>query len=347
MLRATRSRPGARSLLALGSLILASCGEEHRETFPQTMYAPRSDLALDIIHLQNLTVYLGVGVGILVFALLSYILIRFRHREGNPDPEQVHGNTRLEVAWTLIPALILAVIAVPTVQTIFRTYAVPAAEANPVIVDVIGWQWWWEFQYPTENGDTVITANEIHVAVGRPVSLRLRGGDVMHNFWVPQMSGKRYAIPNRVNQLSFTPTEPGVYLGQCAEFCGTSHALMKMRLIAHAPAEYDAWLAHMQQPAVEPVDSAVMIGKQLVVNGACAGCHIIEGTTAIYGRQGPRLTHFASRGTLAAGVLENNAQNLAAWIRDPQAIKPAALMPKLGLSEQEIAYVVAYLQTLY
>lgn len=323
--------------------LAAGCGGV--ETYPQTSLEPRSDFAIATDRLQDLTIYLGVGVGILVFAVLAYILIRFRRVPDAPAPKQVHGNTTLELAWTLIPAILIAVIAVPTVQTIFETQA--EAPDDALTVDVIGYQWWWEFRYPMPNGDTVVTANEIHVPVGRPIELRITSRDVLHSFWVPQMGGKRDLIPGRINRIVFTPLEAGVYLGQCAEFCGDSHALMKMRLVAHEPEEFAAWLENEARPAVEPTDSAVMMGQQLVTSGTCAGCHIIQGTSAQFSRIGPDLTHFARRSTLAGGILENNAENLAAWIDNPPAIKPGSRMPDLGLSEQEIAYIVAYLQTLY
>lgn len=346
-----RSRFARVPSAALFALALAACGENHLERYPQTTFAPRSGMARELDELFELTLVLGVGVGVLVFILLAYIILRFRHRPGDAEPKQIHGNTRLELAWTLVPALILAVIAVPTVQTIFETYEIPGEDEDALVIDVVGWQWWFEFRYPVAGGDTVFTANEIHIPVGRPVALRLLGGDVIHNFWVPQMGGKRYLIPNRVNQLSFAAEEPGVYLGQCAEFCGTSHALMRMRLIAHTPEGFQEWLRNEASPAVDPAavaapDSALILGKQLVTAGACAGCHVIEGTPADYGRVGPNLTHFARRRTLAAGILENNAENLAAWIRNPQAIKPDARMPSLGLGEDELRYIVAYLQTL-
>jgi cytochrome c oxidase subunit 2 len=321
----------------------AACGGV--EQYPQTSLDPRSDFAIEIDKLQDLTIYLGVGVGILVFGVLAYILLRYRQIPGTATPNQVHGNTTLELAWTLIPALLIGVIAVPTVRTIFSTQA--EAPAGALTVDVLGYQWWWEFRYPMPNGDTVVTANEIHVPVGRPVELRITSRDVLHSFWVPQMGGKRDLIPGRINRIVFTPLEPGVYLGQCAEFCGDSHALMKMRLIAHEPEEFAAWLENEARPAVAPTDSAVMLGQQLVTAGACAGCHVIQGTNARFSRIGPDLTHFARRSTVAGGIMENNAENLTAWIDNPPAIKPGSRMPDLGLSEQEIAYIVAYLQTLY
>ncbi len=330
----------------LAVFLLAGCGGV--EQFPQTSLEPRSDYAIAIDNLWNLTLWLGVGVGIIVFVIIAYIMVRFRYREGAPEPKQVHGNTRLELAWTLVPAILIAIITVPTVQTIFATQA--EAPDNALVIDVIGYQWWWEFQYPTAT-DTVITANEIHVAVGRPVHLRITSGDVLHSFWIPQMGGKRDLIPGRVNHIVFTPLEAGVYLGQCAEFCGDSHALMKMRLVAHSPEDFQEWLANEASPAVDPErlaspDSAILLGKQIATT-TCAACHTIRGTSATFASTGPDLTHLARRSTIAAGILENNAENLSAWIDDPQAIKPGALMIDTGLSEQEIAYVVAYLQTLY
>jgi cytochrome c oxidase subunit II len=337
------ARALGRPIVVLSLLLLAGCGDAGR--FPQTSLDPKSDFAEAIDRLWNLTLYLGVGVAVITFSILAYILFRFRYRPDAPQPKQVHGNTRLEIAWTLIPAVLISIIAVPTVQTIFYTYR--EAPADALTIDVRGWQWWWEFRYPTETGDTVITANEVHVPVGRAVHLRMTAVDVLHSFWIPQMGGKRDLIPNRITELVFTPYEPGVYLGQCAEFCGESHALMKMRLIAHEPEDFERWLRNEARPAVEPLDSAVAIGQQLVAGGVCAGCHIVRGTGAQFGRTGPDLTHLARRSTIAGGILENNAENLTAWIDNAPALKPGARMPPMGLSQQEIAYIVAYLQTLY
>jgi cytochrome c oxidase subunit II len=221
-------------------LALAACGEA--DQFPQTSLDPKSDLAYEIDGLWNLTLYLGVGVGAVTFAILAFILYRFRYRPESPEPKQVHGNTTLEIAWTLIPAVLISIIAVPTVQTIFFTYR--EAPEDALTIEVRGWQWWWEFRYVTEAGDTIVTANEVHVPVGRPVHLQMSSVDVLHSFWIPQMGGKRDVIPGRVTELVFTPLEAGVYLGQCAEFCGESHALMKMRLIAHEEQDFERWLAN-------------------------------------------------------------------------------------------------------
>ncbi len=330
--------------VAAGLLLVAgACSDPSR--YAQSSLNPKSDLAHEIDDLWNLSLYLGVGVSLVTFALLAYILFRFRYRPESPQPKQVHGNTTLEIAWTLIPAVLISILAVPTVRTIFYTYR--EAPPDALTVEVRGWQWWWEFRYPTENGDTIVTANEFHVPVGRTVELQMTSVDVVHSFWIPQMGGKRDVIPGRVTTIVFTPLEAGVYLGQCAEFCGESHALMGMRLIAHEPEEFDRWLAQEAQPAVESADSAIAIGQQLVTGGMCAGCHTVRGTTAQFGRLAPDLTHVARRSTIAAGILENNAENLYHWIDNAPAMKPGALMPPMGLSEQEIRYIVAYLQTLY
>ena len=349
--RATRSGHSPRTpaiALALVTL-LAACGEDHLKTYPQTTFAPVTEFARQTDWLFKYTLVLGVLVGLFVFGLLGFIMWRFRYQPGHPEPEQVHGNARLELLWTFIPALILAAIAVPTVRVIFATQR--EAPANAVTIEVKGWQWWWEYRYAVNGGrDTVVTANEIHVPVGTPVQLRMTSGDVLHSFWIPQMGGKRDVIPTRVNTLNFTPEEPGVYLGQCAEFCGDSHALMKMRMIAHTPEGYQEWLRNEASPAPAPRDSAVMLGKQLVTKGACAGCHVVrygvEKDSTTLGRTGPNLTHFGSRRTLAAGIMDNNAENLAKWLKDPPAVKPGSKMPNLGLKDEEIRYIVAYLQTL-
>ena len=330
------------------ALLLAGCGDDHLRKYPQTTFRPTTEFARISDGLFWLALILGIVVGVLVLGIMCYFLWKFRYHPGAGEPKQIHGNTRLEVAWTLIPAVILAVIAIPTVKAIFATQPDPATlPANTVTIEVIGKQWWWEFRYPQANGDTVVTANEVHVPVGRTVHLVLLSDNVLHSFWVPQMGGKRDLITNRINHLVFTPEEPGVYFGQCAEFCGTSHALMRMRLIAHTQAGFDQWLANEARPAVEPLpgDSAVLLGKQLVVQGACAGCHAIEGTPAVQ-RLGPSLTHFGRRRTLASGILENDAENLRRWLKDPPAVKPGSKMPNLNLTDQQITYMVAYLQSL-
>lgn len=352
--------PGASARLWRGAalatvpLLVGACGPDHLRRYPQTVFHPTTEYARTADSLFMLTLWLGAIVGVAVLGVMVWFLYRFRYRPGAPEPQQTHGNTRLEVAWTLIPAVILAVIAVPTVKAIFSTQPDPSTlPKDALTIEVVGKQWWWEFRYPQPNGDTVVTANEIHVPVGRVVHLILHTDNVLHSFWVPQMGGKRDLITNRTNHLVFKPEETGVYFGQCAEFCGSSHSLMRMRMVAHTQAGFDQWLANEARPAVEPApsDSAVALGKQLVTQGVCAGCHTIKGTT-MAAHVGPALTHFGRRRTLAAGILDNNAENLRRWISNAPEVKPGSKMPALGtaaggsLTDQQITYIIAYLQSL-
>jgi cytochrome c oxidase subunit 2 len=345
--RGFRLAPPALALLPL----LAACGEDHLKKYPQTAFAPTTEYGRIADGLFMLTLVLGVAVGIIVFALMAYIIWRYRYRPGTPEPQQIHGNTRLELMWTFIPALILAVIAVPTVRAIFATQPEPGADA--ITIEVVGKQWWWEFRYPVAGTrDTIVTANEIHVPVGRQVNLLLKSDNVLHSFWVPQMGGKRDLVPNRVNRLVFTPLEPGVYLGQCAEFCGDSHALMRMRLVAQTPEEFATWLDNERASAAQPApaDSAVAIGKQLFGQVGCTACHVVaqQGQKNVNPPPliGPNLTHVGRRRTIAGGILENNAENLNTWINHPQDVKPGAKMIKGAWTPEQVKYIAAYLQTL-
>jgi cytochrome c oxidase subunit II len=224
-------------LMAVLALVLASCSTE----FPNTTFNANSEFGRAIDALTYRLLILGGIVFVLVEALLLYTIWRFRHREGNPTPRQVHGNTTLEITWTIIPAIILAFIAVPTVRTIFQTQqrAIPDA----LQVEVIGHQWWWEFRYPQYN---VVTANELYMPVGRTVNFSLRTNDVLHSFWIPRMGGKRDLIANHTNYIWFTPDSAGGWNGFCAEFCGASHANMRFRAFTVTPEEFDQWIAHQQ-----------------------------------------------------------------------------------------------------
>jgi cytochrome c oxidase subunit 2 len=309
------------------------------EQSPQTTITPVTDFGREINSLYLLVTVLAAFVFITVEGALLYAVFRFRARPGDGQPRQIHGNTRLEIAWTLAPALILVVIAVPTIRTIFATQTEPPP--NALRVRVIGHQWWWEFQYPDLG---IVTANELHLPTGRPVALSLESADVIHSFWVPKLGGKRDAIPNRVNHLWFTIDEPGVYLGQCAEYCGTQHANMRMRVIVQTPAEFEQWV-QAQKTVPQPTTAEAQQGAQLFARSACVGCHTVAGTPA-QGKQGPDLTHVGSRTTLAAGIIPNTPENLARWLKDPQAIKPGNKMPTLGLSDADIRLLVAYLTSL-
>ncbi len=318
-------------------MLLAGCQQRD----PMTTIAPKSDVALNIQSLYVLLFWLSVVVFVLVEGLLIYAVLRFRAKPGQGLPVQVHGNNRLEIAWTIAPALILVVIAVPTWATIFKIYDQPQGP-DVVQVEVVGHQWWWEFRY---TGLNIVTANELHLPVDRPVALTLKSVDVIHSFKVPALSGNMDMVPNRTNRLWFTPNTPGEYYGQCVELCGASHANMRMRAIVHTKAEFDAWATAMRTPPAAPAAADAQRGAEVFAKGACSACHTIEGTTA-KGAVGPNLTYFGSRATIAAGMYPNNPQNVAKWLHDPAALKPQAKMPNLGLSEDDIASLTAYLSSM-
>jgi cytochrome c oxidase subunit 2 len=236
-------------------------------------------------------------------------------------------------------AVVLLIIGIPTLRIIFRTQEAPAATA--LRVDVAGKQWWWEFRYPDLN---VTTANELHLPVGQTVAFHLNAPDVIHSFWIPQLGGKRDVVPHRVNQLTLTPTTPGEYVGQCAEFCGTSHANMRFRVIVQAREEFDRWVRGQQAPPPAPTEALAQQGQTLFSQSACVGCHTIAGVSG--GQIGPNLSHFGSRKTLAANMMPNSPDNVARWIENPDHMKPGARMPNLGMSAEQSKAIAAYLLSL-
>jgi cytochrome c oxidase subunit 2 len=305
---------------------------------PMSTVAVASDFGHAINEVYGLITWVALGIFLLVASVLLYVIVRYRDRGDGRLPRQIRGHSLLEIAWTIAPALVLLVIAIPTIQVVFRTQAA-TGQAPTLDVTVLGHQWWWEFRYPTLD---VVTANELHVPVGQPVSLRLEGPDVIHSLWVPRLGGKRDVIPGRVNHLTFTPEEPGEYLGQCAEFCGVSHANMRFRVIVHPREGWDAWVARERTAAATV--AAVADGASIYARSACVGCHTIRGVSV--GVVGPDLTHFGSRGTVAAGLLPNTPENVAGWIQNPAAIKPGVKMPALGLTDDQARAVAAYLLSL-
>ena len=315
--------------------LLAGCGWNG----PQTSLVPVSDFARDILHVYAIITWAAIVIAAVVVAVLGWVLLRFRARPDAALPPQIRGHSLLEIGWTIAPALVLLVIAIPTIHVVFRTQSAPPAGALEVIVR--GKQWWWEFSYPAYQ---ITTANELHLPVGRPAVLRLEGTDVIHSFWVPQLGGKRDVIPGRHNQLSFTPDTPGTYLGQCAEFCGTSHANMLVRLIVEPTDTFERWMASERAPAVQPQSGPAADGAALFAASACVGCHTVRGVSS--GVIGPDLTHFGRRATLGAGMFPNTADNVTAWILDPPRIKPGVKMPALGLSETQARTIAAYLLSL-
>lgn len=316
------------------ALVLGGCAWDSR----MSTVHPASDLAKSTLHVYGIIVWATIVIAVVVSVVLALALLRFRDRPGAPLPRQIRGHTLLEMSWTIAPALILLIIAVPTLQAIFRTQR--PAPTGALVVTVRGWQWWWEFRYPTLQ---VATANEMYIPVGRPVALQLEGPDVIHSFWIPRLGGKRDVVPGRVNRITFTADTPGEFWGQCAEFCGTSHANMRMRVIAVEREAFDRWVAAQRAPAAEPSGDAAD-GKTIFARSACVGCHTIRGIST--GVLGPDLTHFGSRTTMAAAILPNTVDNVAAWIFDPPRIKPGSKMPPVGLTPEQARSVAAYLLTL-
>jgi cytochrome c oxidase subunit 2 len=340
------------------ALIAAGCARN----YPQTTLLPKSDITRMIDHLLRTTVWWATAVFVLVEGALLYAIFRFRERPGGAPPEQTHGNTKLEVVWTIIPAMILAVIAVPTVRTIFKT-SEPAV--NPEVdVEVIGHQWWWEFRYPKLG---VVTANELHVPTGKTIGLRMWTADVLHSFWSPQLASKRDVFPfpapsrKKINPLWFKTDTTGVFSGQCAEFCGIQHGRMALRVIVQTQEDFDGWVARQRsgsplvnagklEPAVDSAakaDTIITKGQTAFVAGGCISCHAMAGTplAGALTLRGPNLSHVGSRLTIGAGMYENTPTNLANWLRDPQKMKQGShmILPR-PLTEQEVTTLVAYLR---
>jgi cytochrome c oxidase subunit 2 len=299
----------------------------------------RSDLNRSILSVYGIITWASLGIAVVVFGVLGWILLRFRERPGGLLPAQIRGHTALEISWTIAPALILLVIAIPTIQVIFRTQTA-AVPPGALEVTVRGWQWWWEFRYPSLE---VTTANELHLPVGRPVAFSLEGPDVIHSFWVPQLGGKRDVVPGRPNRITLTPERAGEYWGQCAEYCGASHANMGLRVVVEEPAAFERWVAAQKAMPPEPTGPAAE-GKTIFARRACVGCHTIRGVSA--GTLGPDLTHFASRGLFGAGLWTTTPDNVVAWLKDPPALKPGSKMPNLGLGDAEARALAAYLLSL-
>jgi cytochrome c oxidase subunit 2 len=337
--------------LPLLLLCLTACAHN----YPQTTLQPRGDFARLVDQLFRTTVWWAIVVFVLVEGALLIALFKFRGRPDDPEPRQVHGNTVLEVIWTSIPALILVMIAVPTVKTIFKTS--DYASGDVIQIEVLGHQWWWEFRYKDLG---VVTANEMHVPVGKTVNLRLTTGDVIHSFWVPQFAAKRDVMPGRHAPLWFKAEVTGIFPGQCAEFCGIQHGRMGFRVISETPAEFAAWVAQQRvgsplvnrgvvpRDSTQPVDSLQKAGLALFNAAGCIGCHAMVGaaTAGIPQMKGPNLTHVGSRTTIVAGMLDNTPENLHKWLSNPDSVKRGTLMvlPR-KLTEAELGTLVAYLRS--
>jgi len=282
----------------------------------------------------------------IVFSLLAYSVAKFRRRGGDDgrEPPQVYGSNQVELAWTVIPVLIVLVLFLATARVIHSIQDAPKPPGTIEVV-AIGHQFWWEYRYPAFG---VVTANELHVPVSdpsrpTPTFLTLLSADTDHSFWVPQLAGKTDLIPNHPNHTWIDPHETGIYVGQCAQYCGTQHAKMLLRVYVDSPQQFDEWIREEKMPAV--TNAAADEGRQIFETTACLNCHAVSGTVAD-GHFGPDLTHLMSRDTIASGAAPNTHENLRAWIQSPDSIKPGSLMPAMQMNDRDLDALTKYLETL-
>ncbi|MDR3576797.1 MAG: cytochrome c oxidase subunit II [Anaerolineaceae bacterium] len=314
---------------------------------PQALM-PASTNAQDITNLVLTVFEIAAVVFVIVEALLIYTVIHFSHRKLDGLPKQTEGNRRFEIAWTMAPVIVLGIVFVVSLKTLTIVGYQPkiaqsaSGTSQTINIRVVGHQWWWEFDYPDQK---IITADEMHVPVNATVYLDVESVDVIHSYWVPQLGGKMDAIPGHTNKTWFQPTQIGTFSGQCSEFCGAQHGNMRFTVVVDTPEKYQAWLKDQETAIPTLTAQAPIQGEQAFLNGACIGCHTIDGTKA-QGKIGPNLTHFASRSVFAGATLTNTSDNLTKWITDPQAVKPGNLMPNLHLPQDQIRNLVAFLESL-
>lgn len=316
---------------------------EHRV---ENIFRPLASPAEAEKNIAMLTIAITAVIFFVVGGLILYTILKFRRRptdDLHQEPPQVYGSNQIEAAWTVIPILIVFVLIGVSARVIAAVENASPPKST-LKATVIGHQWWWEIFYPDYG---IRTANEIHVPANldgnTATYFTLQSVDVIHSFWVPQLAGKFDLIPNRSNFLWIDPKEPGVYVGNCAEYCGTQHANMLLRVIVQTPDEFQKWAADQKKPQEE--HSQISEAKTRFESLSCVNCHAIRGTTA-GGKFGPDLTHLMSRQTIGAGVLVNNPKNLRDWVNDPQDPKPGCLMPSMKLTNEELDQVVNYLQSL-
>ena len=294
----------------------------------------RSIFDLGIVSGIIFLIIFAIVAGIIIFALM-----RFRWREGEPDPHQFAGNKTIEIVWTAIPCMIIVALFVLTARTMNLSDPPPPPEPDLVMT---GHQWWWEARY-TKSG--AVVANEIHIPVGKALSVQLDSIDVLHEFWVPELARKITAVPGHPNHIWIQSDKAGTYLGICSEFCGTEHAWMHFLIVAEPEVEFDAWEKTQLQPAAKPIGDSAVKGLALIQRTSCVSCHTIRGITAD-ARVGPDLTHFASRRQLGAEIADNTPVNLRRWLADPQQVKPGVKMPNFNFSDEQLKQIVDYLETL-
>jgi cytochrome c oxidase subunit II len=352
--RRTAGRAAALSAaLLLAAMPLIALADDR----PYTTIDPMTEAADDIQGLYKLIFYLTIVVFVGVQALILYTALRFRQKRRLANrPEQIHGNSRLEIGWTIAPAVVLLAIFVFTVPVMYSEADEANDEEGALVVEVYGKQWWWEVHYPGlgPNGSDLITANEVRLPAGQKVVFHLYTNNVIHSFWVPQLAGKMDVMPGYRNKLAFTPEIPGDYYGECAEFCGTSHAWMRFKVIVEPPEQFNGWVAAWGS------GSGGDLAMAPPAFGQCIACHKINGTEnanlpLAVGYEGaytagPNLTLFGCRETLAGGLLINNEENLRAWLHDPASVKEGNLMATVikagALNDQQLDELVTYLLSL-
>lgn len=328
------------------------------------MFPPAGDDAGRVDSHWQLMLTVGAAVWVIVVTVALIAVVRRRRSTEHTDgdvPAATTGNGHLVVGFlgAVVPALIIIGIMADSVLVLRDTGSTRDAADAAAVIEVDGKQFWWEVRYP---GHDVETANEIHIPTGQEVRVELTSADVIHSFWVPQLSGKVDLIPGETNVLTLDADEPGTYWGQCAEYCGIQHAWMRFVVVAHDPPEYEGWLEAQARPAqatdrtdddpgadepaadAEPV-SDVAAGRQIFMSSSCVYCHTVAGTEA-QGTLGPDLTHLASRQMIGAGVLPNDRESLARWIEHPQEVKPGNVMPGTDLDDDELDELITYLESL-
>jgi cytochrome c oxidase subunit II len=313
---------------------------------PTNIFAPDSTPAHSIFRLSIFGLEVEGAIFVVVFSLLAYAVVKFRQRKGDDDlePPQVYGSNQMELAWTVLPVLIVVVLFLSTAQVIHRVEDAKRPE-DAIQVTVTAHQFWWEYRYPQYD---FVTSNELHVPVSdprhpTPTYLTLLSADVDHSYWVPRLAGKTDLIPNHPNSMWIDPQETGLFLGQCAQYCGTQHAKMLLRVYVESREDFDRWVNEQQRPAVS--DPSTAAGLALFQAKLCFVCHTLRGTPAA-GKVGPDLTHLMSRDTIGSGSAPNTPENLRKWIRDPGTFKPGSLMPPQNLTDQELDQIATYLETL-
>jgi cytochrome c oxidase subunit II len=301
---------------------------------------PQSPLARAIYDLGIVATIVFALIFVIVTGAITFSIFRFRTRPGEPDPRQILGNRKVEIAWTIIPFLIVIFLFVITLSAMNRGDPPPAPSPDLVIT---GHQFWWEVDYP---GSGVITANEIHIPTGKRLSVRLESKDVLHEFWVPKLTRKESNVPGQPNHIWIQADKPGDYIGQCSEFCGTQHAWMRILVVADEPAQFEQWQRTQLSPAQAPTNGAALKGQELFRTSSCINCHAINGVPGANLRVAPDLTHVGSRKQLASGMIDNTPANMRLWLKSPQHIKPGALMPDFTFSDEQLDQLATYLSTL-